>query len=591
MNIFSLLSLIGGMAFFLFGMNVMSENLEKMAGGQLERMLKKMTANPVISLGLGAMITIAMQSSSATTVLLVGLVNSGIMNFSQTLSVIFGANIGTTLTAWILSLSGIESSSLWLQMLKPINFSPILALLGIIFLMTSKSDRKHSIGKVLIGFAVLMYGMTMMSDAVGPLAEEPYFQELLGKFANPVLGLLIALAITAIIQSSAASIGILQALSLTGTLSVGTVIPMIMGLNIGTCATSLIACIGTGTNARRVAVVHTTIKVLGALICLPLYLLLSSLFAWDFIGQAATPVRIALIHTVYNLLVTLILMPATPLLVRLTKRIVPEKSEGKSRKGKEKDFELDERLFRSPSVAIAECANLTVRMSGIAHETLLKTFTLLRQYDHHTADWILEQEDRLDHLEDRLGTYLVRLSGDALSQTDSRNVSRMLHAIGDFERLGDHAVNLLKTAQEIHRKEISFSPAAREELRILTDAVTEILEITAQAYEANSVETAVNVEPLEQVIDHLIAEIKDNHIRRLQEGNCTIELGFVLSDILTNMERISDHCSNIAVAVIETAHDSFDTHRYLNTVKGSDEDFRKKFRAYDQKYALDSAKN
>lgn len=442
--VFSILALIGGMAFFLFGMHVMSENLEKMAGGHLEQMLRKVTANPFIGLVVGAVITIAMQSSSATTVLLVGLVNSGILTFAKTLGAIFGANIGTTLTGWILTLSSIEGSG-WVALLKPKNFSPVLALIGVGLLMFSKKDRKHSVGKVLIGFAVMMYGMTAMSDSVALLAEQEWFANALIQFQNPILGLFVALAVTAVIQSSAASIGIMQALSMTAAtgLTYGAVVPMVMGLNIGTCATSLISCIGTGTGARRVATVHVMIKILGAVICLPLFLLATHLFDWQFVNDPVNPVSIALIHTVYNVLITVILMPLTKPLVKLTERLVKDRKNEKDR-AKDREFSLDDRLLRSPSVAIAECGNRTSQMSQIATDSLIKTFSILYAYDASTADWILEQEDKLDRLEDLLGTYLVKLPAKSLSQADSRAITKMLHAIGDFERMGDHAVNLLK---------------------------------------------------------------------------------------------------------------------------------------------------
>lgn len=587
MDIFALLTLLGGLTFFLFGMHVMSGSLEKMAGGSLERMLKKVTANPFVSLLLGAAITIAMQSSSATTVMLVGLVNSGIMEFSQTLNVIFGANIGTTLTAWILSLSGIQSSNVWVQMLKPINFSPIVAFFGIVLLMFAKSDRKRSVGTVFIGFALLMYGMTMMSDSVSPLAEMPQFSNLLIQFNNPLFGILLAVLFTAIIQSSAASIGILQALSLTGSLTYGMVIPMVMGLNIGTCATSLISCIGANVNARRVAGVHVAIKVIGALICLPLFLLLDWFFDFAFVEEAVTPVGIALIHTVYNLILTLLLMPFSRLLVRLISLIVRDrKSVQAAEDDPEPVFQLDERLLRAPSVAISESSNATVRMCTLARDTLLSTISILYHYDEKAAAKILRQEDKLDLFEDKLGTFLVPLAAQSLSRESGKSISMMLHTIGDFERLGDHAVNLLKVSKEIHDKNITFSAQATAELEVLTKATLDILDITERAYREKNETLAQRVEPLEQVIDKLIAQIKDNHISRLCAGDCTIELGFVLSDLLTNYERISDHCSNIAVAVIELNKNSFETHQYLNGIKYGNVNFDSIFSEYDQKYAL-----
>ena len=586
MDFFSVLSLIGGLAFFLFGMHVLSSNLEKLAGGHLEKLLKRMAAKPIVSFLVGGAITVAMQSSSATTVMLVGLVNSGILQFSQTLYVIFGANVGTTLTAWILSLSGIQSSNFWIQMLKPIHFSPIVALVGILLLMFSKKDRRRIIGTVCVGFALLMYGMTLMSDSVSPLAELPAFTSILNQFGNPVLGLLVALLFTAVVQSSAASIGILQAISLTGSLSWAAVIPMVMGLNIGTCATSLISCIGANTNAKRVAATHLLIKVLGALFFLPLFLILDAIFDWSVLSAAVTPWGIALIHTVYNLLLTLLFMPFSRLLVKLVERLVREKKTA-DKKSTEEVFVLDERLLRVPSVAVAECDNKTREMCSLACDTLMDSFSILFQYKKELDDKILRQEDRLDQMEDKLGTYLVPLAAQNVSHDESRDISRMLHTIGDFERLGDHAVNLLKLSREIHEKQISFSGDALSELEILQKAVTEILILTDEAYLTGDPTLAVRVEPLEQVIDKLISGIKDNHIGRLVAGNCTLELGFILQDILTNFERISDHCSNIAVALIELGHHSFRTHEYLSGVKnGDDAEFDRLFEQYDSKYKL-----
>lgn len=583
MDIFSLIRLICGLTFFLFGMKVMSANLEKMAGGKLEQMLRKVTASPVASLLLGAVITIAVQSSSATTVMLVGLVNSGIMQFSQTLYVIFGANIGTTLTSWILSLSSIESESILVQMLKPKNFSPILAFIGILMVMFSKKDKKQSIGTIFVGFAVLMYGMEFMTEAVSPLADIPEFSDLLIKFNNPILGVLVGTLFTALIQSSAASIGILQALSLTGEITFGMAAPIIMGQNIGTCATSLISCIGTSARAKRVAVVHVSIKIIGTIFCLSLFELLNAIFRFQFADMLVSPLSIALIHTVFNILITIVLMPFTKLLVRMTEWLVRDTQKGTSHPAV---FTLDERLLLSPSVAIQECNNYTVKMSEIAKETLLTVMTILFEYDAKTAEWILEQEEKLDSLEDSLSTYLVKLSAQALSKNDSQQISKMLHVIGNFERLGDHAVNLLKVARELYEKQISFTDEALREIQRLKDAEFEILTITARAYKENDLDLAGRVEPLEQVIDQLIATIRNNHINRLQQGTCTIEMGFILSDLLTNYERISDHCSNIAVALIEVEHNSFETHKYLNGVKYGNSDFNSIYNDYSVKYTI-----
>ena len=583
MDVFNLLSLIGGLTFFLYGMNVMSSSLEKMAGGRLEEMLRRMTANPLLSMVLGAVITIAMQSSSATTVMLVGLVNSGIMQFSQTIHIIFGANVGTTLTAWITSLSGIQSDLFWVQMLKPKNFSPLLAFAGILMLMLSKKDRKKTVGTVLVGFAVLMYGMEMMSGAVSPLADMPEFESLLVQFSNPLLGVLIGAVFTGVIQSSAASMGILQALSMTGSITYGMALPIIMGLNIGTCATSLISCIGTNVKARRVAILHVSIKIIGTLILLPLFLLGNSLFHWSFVTQAAKPWDIALLHTIFNLLTCALLMPVAGRLVKLTERLVKDHSHPADAVSQP---QLDELLLRSPSVAVGESFHVSKDMCRQAHEILQLAIGLFDRFDETAEQRILQMEDSLDNFEDKLGTYLVKLSSQALSSEDSQVVSKILHAIGDFERLGDHACNLVKVAREIHEKQVSFSPNATREIKVLTDAIQEILNITACAYDGDSVELAAKVEPLEQVIDRLTVQIKNNHVKRLQRGACTIEGGFILADLLNNYERISDHCSNIAVAIIEVEHNSFDTHKYLNGVKYGNSVFNEIYDSFDKKYAL-----
>ena len=580
MNIFSVLTLIGGLAFFLYGMNVMSGSLEKMAGGKLELLLKKMTANPFVSLALGTIITMAIQSSSATTVMIVGLVNSGIMDFSQTLHVIFGANIGTTITAWILSLAGIESDAVWMQMLKPKNFSLIFAMVGVIMTMACKNDRKRSVGAVLVGFAVLIFGMDLMSDAMSPLADSPAFAQLMTKFNQPLVGLAVGTVVTAVIQSSSASVGMLQALSLTGGISCGMAIPIIMGQNIGTCVTALISSIGANTQAKRVAVMHVSINVLGTLIWLPLLTLTNAIFHFAFMNQTVTPFTIAIFHS------TLVLMPFSKYLLKLAVWVVKEK--GTAVPGEELDAVpfLDERLLSTPSVAIQECNSQTCKMLELARENIRLAVQQFSHYSDSDQLLVLQTEEEIDAFEDRLSTYLVKLSAQALSQNDSHVISKMLHAIGDFERLGDHAVNLNKVAKEIHDKGLSFTQEAQAELNTLLQAIDEILTMTVTAYERNDTDLAARVEPLEEVIDQLIAKMKDQHIRRLQQGACSIEKGFIFSDILNNCERISDHCSNIAVAVIEVEHDSFDAHRYLQGVKYGNHEFNLIFQEYAAKYAV-----
>lgn len=585
MTFFNLLTLCCGLAFFLFGMQTMSHNLERLAGGKLEGTLKKMTSNPLISCTLGAVITIAMQSSSACTVMLVGLVNSGIMHFAQTLNVIFGANIGTTLTAWILSLSGIESDAFFLQMLKPVNFSPILAVIGVFMTMLAKKERNKSLGNILVGFAVLMYGMSFMSDAVSPLADMPEFGALMVKFNNPAVGVIVGALFTALIQSSAASVGILQALAMTGSVTYGMAIPIIMGQNIGTCITAVISCIGANTGAKRVAVMHTLINMLGTIIILPVYLILNAIFRFPITGAPIDAFGIALCHTLFNLLATALLMPNGKLIIRLTEWLTREK-DAKPVAKEEQVCLLDERLLRSPSVAVQECAEYTVQMCQATKLTLEKAMSLFDHYDEAVAQEVVDLENTVDLYEDRLGTFLVKLSAQALSQKAANEVSVMLHTIGDFERMSDHAVNLKEVAQELQEKNLTFSQEAKAELGVLTGAIGEILFLTQKAFMDNDPLLATQVEPLEQVVDKLITKIKAHHIARLQRGECSIVLGFILSDLLNNYSRISDHCSNIAVAVIEVEHNSFDTHKYLNDVKYGSDEFAATYEEFSRKYHL-----
>ena len=584
MDIFSVFTLCGGLAFFLYGMSVMSSGLEKAAGGRLEQLLKKMTANPFKSLLLGAGITIAIQSSSAMTVMLVGLVNSGIMELGQTVGVIMGSNIGTTLTAWILSLAGIESDTVWLRLLKPESFSPVVAFIGILLIMVSKDDRRRSAGSIMVGFAVLMYGMELMSDSVSPLADMPQFSAILTAFTNPILGVVVGTVFTGVIQSSAASVAILQALSLTGSITYGMALPIIMGQNIGTCVTALLSSIGVNRNARRVAVVHISFNLIGTLVFLVLFFGADLFLHFAFMDWVIDPVGIAMIHSIFNIATTIMLLPFSKQLVRIANIVIPDAA------GEQKFTFVDSRLLATPSVAIAECNNKTIEMARIAEETIVKAISLLDVYNQEVADEVKVNEDKLDLYEDKLGTALVQLSSKALSDTDSRKVSKQLHTIGDFERIGDHAVNLWKAAEEIHEKDIHFSTQAEGELRTLTAALKEILDITTRAFSEDSLSLAKQVEPLEQVIDCLIADIKSKHIARLQNGQCTIEMGFVLSDILTNCERVSDHCSNIAVAQIETAQNTYQAHEYLNGVKNAgNDDFQQAFDHYRACYSLNTA--
>ena len=561
MDIFSVFTLCGGLAFFLYGMTTMSKSLEKMAGGKLERVLKRMTSNPFKSLLLGAGITIAIQSSSAMTVMLVGLVNSGVMELGQTIGVIMGSNIGTTLTAWILSLTGIESESVFVNLLKPENFSPVIALVGIILIMASKKQRRRDIGRILVGFAILMYGMELMKDAVSPLADMPEFSSLLTAFNNPLLGVLVGAVFTGVIQSSAASVGILQALALTGSITYGMAIPIIMGQNIGTCVTALLSSIGVNRNAKRVSVIHISFNIIGTVVGLILFYGGNALFHFAFMNTAVGAVGIAFCHTVFNVFTTLLLLPFSRQLEKLARKLVQNEDKA------EQFAFLDPRLLRTPGVAISECVSMTNAMGALAHRNLLYAIEQFSGYSEAREAEIIANEDKLDIYEDRLGSYLVQISQHGVSMDDIRTVSRLLHAIGDFERIGDHALNLQESAQELHEKDLHFSESARSELQVLLAALEDIMDRTFSCFDTASAEKAREVEPLEETIDRLIEEIRMRHIRRLQSGDCTMQLGFVLNDLLTNFERVSDHCSNIALSVIEEKDSSVDRHAYLNVLK------------------------
>ena len=561
MDIFSVFTLCGGLAFFLYGMTTMSKSLEKMAGGKLERILKRMTSNPLKSLLLGAGITIAIQSSSAMTVMLVGLVNSGVMELGQTIGVIMGSNIGTTLTAWILSLTGIQSENVFVNLLKPENFSPVIALVGIILIMGSKKQRRRDVGRIMVGFAILMYGMELMKNAVSPLADMPEFSSLLTAFNNPLLGVAVGAVFTGIIQSSAASVGILQALALTGSITYGMAIPIIMGQNIGTCVTALISAIGVSRNAKRVSAIHISFNVIGTAVCLVLFYGGNLLFHFSFMNAPVGAVGIAFCHTVFNVLTTLLLLPFSRQLEKLARRVV-------STEDKAESFAfLDPRLLRTPGVAISECVSMTNRMGELAHQNLLLSLRQLTDYSESREAEILANEDKLDIYEDRLGSYLVQISQHGVSMDDIRTVSRLLHAIGDFERIGDHALNLQESAQEIHDKGIRFSDSAGAELRVLMDALEDILNRAFSCFAADDAQAAFDVEPLEETMDRLIEEVRMRHIQRLQTGDCTIQTGFVLSDLLTHFERVSDHCSNIAVCVIEEQDANLDRHAYIHDLQ------------------------
>ena len=582
MDIFSFISLLGGLAFFLYGMRVMSDGLEKAANGKLNKNLKKVTGNRWIAMLFGAGITVAVQSSSAITVMLVGLVNSGILDFGQTIGVLMGSNIGTTLTAWILSLAGIDSDVFWLNLLKPVNFSPLFALVGIIMLMVGKKQKTQSTGSVLVGFAILMFGMNLMSTAMEPLAEMPEFTSLLTAFKNPLLAVLVGAVFTGVIQSSAASVAILQALSMTGGLTYGMAIPIIMGQNIGTCVTAIISSIGVNRNAKKVAVVHLTFNILGTMICLIPFCIGNAIFKWSFIDMEITPLMIAVIHSIFNIVATATLLPFAKQLKHLANNLIPNKEENKMSL-----IKLDDRLLTVPSMAVQRSFDAVVDMSKLAKRAFLKAASLIGEFNEADANEISAMESRLDAYEDQLGTYMMKLSKIGVSDEDSKRVAKILHTIDDFERIGDHAIDLSSTAKEMNEKQAHFSDEATYEIAKVTEAVLEILNTAVKAFGTNDLELASTVEPLEQVIDDLILEIRRNHISRLQEGNCTMELGFALSDILTCYSRVSDHCSNIAIAVIEAHHGTFEPHGYLDSVKHQgDVTFENKFKEYSQRFGL-----
>lgn len=583
MNIYNLFALCGGLAFFLFGMNVMSNYLEKMAGGRLESVLKKMTSSKWKSLVLGAVVTIAIQSSSALTVMLVGLVNSGIMEIEQTVCVIMGSDFGTTLTAWILSLSGIRSDNFFISMLKPENFSPIVALIGVFLIMGGKSQKKKDIGTILCGFAVLMYGMTIMSDAVSPLAEMPQFQKILVAFDNPIIGVLIGTAFTGIIQSSAASIGVLQALSLTGSISIGMAIPLVMGANIGTCVTAILSGIGVSRKAKRVPAIHIGIKIIGTVVWLVLYFVLRYLIRMPFFESTISSLGVAVFHSVFNVGTILFLLPFSGKLVVMAEKLVPLREED----AQSPQVLLDERLLLSPGLAVRQCREKTREMASLARDSFHQAMALFEEYSKESAERISAMEERLDYLEDELDTFLIRLSSRELADDDNNAVSEMLHSINDFERIGDHAINMTKLAQEMHTKKLKFSAEAEAELVVLRNALEEILIMTVDSFARDDDTEADKVEPLEEVIDDLTKEIKNHHVDRLQAGICRPELGILLTDYLTNCERVSDHCSNVAVCIIQTRNSSFETHSYLNELKnGNEPEFVDEFESFREKYQL-----
>ncbi len=581
MNLFSLFTLLGGLAFFLFGMHIMSQNLEKIAGGRLESMLKKMTSNPFKSLSLGAGITIAVQSSSAVTVMLVGLVNSGIMKLEQTVGVIMGSNIGTTLTAWLLSTAGISSDNVLISMLKPSHFSPVVAFIGIIMLMTGNNKKKQDIGTILIGFSVLMYGMELMKNAVSPLAEMDGFSKLLTAFENPLLSVAFGALFTGVIQSSAASVGILQALSLTGALTYRMTIPIVMGQNIGTCVTALLSSIGVNKNAKRVTVVHMSFNIIGTIVCLAVFYGLDAMIHFRFTEQSINPVEIAAVHSIFNIVTTLILLPFSNQLVRLACIIVPDAKE------RETTVLLDRRLINTPSLAVFQCRERTKEMAADAAEALRDALSAMFVDTEKSFARIEEKEQQIDKMEDQISSFLLDLSAASLTDVDNRTVTELLYSIGDFERISDHAINILEIGQEMERNNQIFSEKAKADFTTLFAALTEITDLTVRAFSEHNVNTALQVEPLEDVIDHLTYTIRNKHISRLRAGECTPELGVYLSDLLINCERVSDHCSNVAVSIIQLDKANLNSHEYLDNLKaGRSPQFIDGYNKYYNKYRL-----
>lgn len=578
MDIFDILTLIGGLCLFLFGMNIMGSALERSAGGKLEAMIGKLTTGKLSGLFTGLGVTAIIQSSSATTVMVVGFVNSGLMSLKQAIHVIMGANVGTTVTAWILSLGGISGDNLALKLLKPTSFTPVLALIGIVLFMFTKSNKKKDIGMILLGFATLMFGMDTMTDAVSGLKDIPEFQNMFILFKNPILGVLVGAVLTAVIQSSSASVGILQALAATGAVSYGAAIPIIMGQNIGTCVTALISSVGTAKNARRAALVHLSFNIIGTVVCLLIFVIGDLVFSPAIFNESANHAGIAVCHSIFNIACTLLLLPLSGLLEKLAYKLVPDNDK------QDEKAVLDERLLATPAIAL-ECAyNLTHEMAEIASTALQSSIDCLTAYDKETASAIREAEDKTDHYEDIIGTYLVKLSTHQLNETEGATASMLLKAIGDFERISDHAVNILESAEEMRDKKIVFSADADVEMKSLSNAVSEIVTLSYTSFKNSDTEQATLVEPLEQVIDRMKELLRSRHIERLRVGGCGIEAGFVWNDLITNMERVSDHCSNIAGCVIDVKEQNMNLHESLKQLRSDNDFYRKKYEEYTSKY-------
>ena len=586
MDIFSIFTLCGGLAFFLYGITVMSGGLEKIAGGKLERILRQMTANPIKALIFGAGVTAAVQSSSAVTVMLVGLVNSGIMKLSQAIGVIMGSNIGTTITAWILSLSGIQSTNFFIRLLKPESFSPIMALIGVILIMVAKSNKRKNIGSVLIGFAILMFGMEVMSDSMSPLAGMPEFQQTLLMFHNPVFGVFIGAIVTAIIQSSAASIGILQALSMVGGMTYGMAIPIVMGQNIGTCISAVLSCLsGVSTAAKRVAAVHVVFNILGTVILLSGYLAAYSIFKFAIHTENITPFGVAVVHSIFNIAATAILFPFVKLLEKVAIITVPD------RKVKGEAVILDDRLLLAPSFAIAECYRQTVKMAEMVEFNFVNSTKMLKSYHKKKAEQISANEVKIDMYEDKLNAFLIKLSAKEVSEEDNARISQLMLTIGDYERIGDHASYMLQIAEKLKDSDRKLSATAIEELKVIVHAVTEMFMVSFEAYKTDNVQLAQEVEPLEAVIKRIIRKVKNRHIQRLKDGLCTPEVSFLFSDLLNDLRRIAAHCGNIATSVIQLQDNSIDKHEYNHRNKDEDIQFISKYEDYKSRYSVSRNKS
>lgn len=587
MDIFSLLNLIGGLALFLYGMNIMGNGLSKMAGGKLESILERLTSRRIFAVLLGAGVTAIIQSSSATTVMIVGFVNSGIMHLSQAVGVIMGANIGTTVTSWILSLTGIEGNSIFINLLKPTSFSPILAAVGIVMIMACKGEsKKKDIGEILIGFALLMFGMEMMSSSVSGLADDPSFAGMMTAFSNPILGLLAGLIITAIIQSSSASVGILQALCATGAVHYSVALPIIMGQNIGTCVTSIISSIGANRNAKRAAMIHLYFNLIGTTLFMIVFYSINTFVNFAFLHDAANAAGIAVIHSLFNICATIVLFPFSNKLVRLAEITIPDKK-NKAEIILKDPISIDERFLERPAFAMQLCRGKAYEMAQLSKKALKLALETLIDYDKDRTEQVIQLESDADRYEDVLGTYLVKLSSKNISLEDSKSMSIILHSISDFERISDHALDIVMSAKEIYTKKLEFSEHAKEEIKTLCLAVNDICDMTAESFCNNDYVAATHVEPLEEVIDTLSKEIKENHIKRLQKGKCTIEMGFILEDVLTGLERVSDHCSNIAVEMITIYDNAYNTHEYFKTFSTEKkQEFSDEYRSLLKKYPI-----